>query len=228
MKKVIFLFFLLFIFNGCQKLNQTEEDQIQTILDLKEICLNNYGGLLNQFGNECLTINPYNIVGDKVEESLNELNKYLQADKYKNEDLRLKIVELINAKLSPDLTQLSDKGFTDFEAEFYPIIANSIVSDDIFTLNFRISCIEDLVSRTNCLNLSAQKRLLVYCSVVKGITNYLYQMSSQSKPETWDDCFRKKQSLMWDSGIIARLTCVASWPACFGTMAADCVIEQIF
>lgn len=227
MKRSLFFLLILFIFNGCQKLSQTEEDQIQAINHLEEICLQDFNGLLAQYGNECLTINPYNTVGEKVEESLLELDKYLQANKYENEDIRSKIIDLIKAKLPTDLTQLSEDGYTDFEAEFYSIIAKSIISDDIFTLNFRISCIEDLISRTKCLNLSAQKRLLVYCSVVKGITNCLYQMSSQSKHETWDACFRKKQSLMWESGLLARLSCVASWPACFGTMAADCAIEQI-
>jgi hypothetical protein len=228
MRRSLFFLLILFIFNGCQKLSQTEEDQIQAINRLEEICSQDFNGLLTRYGEECLIINPYNIVGEKVEESLLELDKYLQADKYKNEDVRSKIIELIEARLSPDMTQLSDEGFTDYEARFYSIIASSIVSDDIFTFNFRISCIEDLISNTKCLNLNAQKRLLVYCSVVKGITNSLYEMSSDRKPETWDDCFRKKQSLVWEGGILARLSCVVSWPACFGTMAADCVIEQIF
>ncbi len=56
--------------------------------------------------------------------------------------------------------------------------------------------------------LEAQKRLLVYCSVVKGISNYLYQLSLERKQESWDQCFRRKQQQILDSGFFAKMACV--------------------
>ena len=111
--------------------------------------------------------------------------------------------------------------------EFYSIISSSILTDDINTLNFRISCVEDLIYETEFLNLEAQKRLLVYCTVVKGISNFMYQLSSEHKTESWKDCFIRKQKESLNAGFIAKMLCVANWPVCFGVMAADCALEQI-
>lgn len=226
MKKNAIILSLLALTCACDDI-AIDNEKDNAINRLKEICSMNYDGLSATFGSECLVINPYNITGDKVNEAMYELEKLVRSEKIKNDDLRTTLVGLIESKLPQELTKLTDKGYTEIESNFYSFISQAILTDDISTLNFRLACVEDLILKANSFNLDAQKRLLVYCSVVKGISNYLYQLSLESKKETWDDCFRRKQQEMLDSGFFAKMACVIDWPVCFGIMAADCAIEQI-
>ncbi|MZP66153.1 MAG: hypothetical protein GT597_08380 [Bacteroidales bacterium] len=224
MKKGAIIFVLIVLACSCDKSN-VENENNATINRIQKICEMNYDDLLTNFGSECLSVSPFSIVGDKVNESLYELEKLVRTEKIKNEDLRNSIIGIIESKLPREFTKLSDEGYTEIESLCYSFISQSILMDDITTLNFRLSCIEDLILKTKCFNLEAQTRLLVYCSVLKGISNYLYQLSSERKQESWDQCFRRKQQQILDSGFFAKMACVIDWPVCLGVMAADCVLE---
>ncbi len=224
MKKCAIIFVLIALACSCDESNIDSENDA-TINRLQKICYMNYDDLLTNFGSECLIVSPFSIVGDKVNESMYELEKLIRTEKIKNEDLRTSLVGIIESKLPKELTKLSDEGYTEIESLCYSFISQSILMDDITTLNFRLSCIEDLILKTKCFNLEAQKRLLVYCSVVKGISNYLYQLSLERKQESWDQCFRRKQQQILDSGFFAKMACVIDWPVCIGVMALDCVVE---
>ncbi len=226
MKKAAIILSILVLNNACNEKSIVDE-QTQALNSLKALCNMESNELIASYNTECLTINPFYMVGEKVDESLQEMEKLLRTDKIKNEDLSTVLIGLIQAKLPPELTKLSNEGYTETESEFFSIISGSILNDDINTLNFRISCVEDLIYETEFFNLEAQKRLLVYCTVVKGISNFMYQLSTDRKPETWDDCFRRKQQESLDAGFIAKMVCVINWPLCFGVMAADCALEQI-
>jgi len=226
MKKATIILSVLVLTSSCNE-KSIDNDQSLALDRLTEICSMNNNELVASFNTECLTINPFFHVGNKLDESLQEIVKLHRTEKIKNEDLSTTLISLIESKLPPELTRLSDQGYTETESMFYSIISNSILTDDIYTLNFRLSCIEDLILETDYFNFEAKKRLLVYCSVTKGVSNFLFQLSSEHKPETWDDCFRAKQQAMLDSGFIAKMSCVINWPLCLGIMAADCALEQI-
>lgn len=226
MKKVAIILSLIVLTNACNEKNVIDE-QANAIASLTAICDMESTELFTSFNAECLTVNPFYMVGEKVDESLQEMEKLLRNEKIKNEDLSTTLIGLIQAKLPPELTKLSEEGYTATESEFFSIISSSILTDNINTLNFRIACVEDLIYETDFFNLEAQKRLLVYCTVVKGISNFMYQSSSDHKRESWDDCFRRKQQESLNAGFIAKMACVVNWPVCFGIMAADCGLEQI-
>ena len=226
MKKITAILGLIALAYACDE-GAIDNEKNVTYTELQEICSMDYESLTINFGSKCLMVSPYLIVGEKVNESLLILEKLARTDKIKSEDFRATLVGLIESKLPKELTKLSDAGYTDTESNFYTVISQGILTDDLNTLNFRISCIEDLILRSKSLNLEAEKRLLVYCSVDKGISNYLYQLSLETKQETWDDCFRKKQEEMMKKGFFEKALCVIDWPRCLGAMAADCVLEQI-
>lgn len=93
---------------------------------------------------------------------------------------------------------------------------------------FLIYISEGQTIEAKCLNLKAKKRIPVYRARVKSITNCLHQMSSETKRETRDDCFRRKQSEELNRGFLEKMRCVIMWPECLGLMAADCAIEVTF
>jgi hypothetical protein len=228
MKRILCISVLIIVFWGCQKQPQIEENKMVTLNELKEICSKNPLELASEHGNECLPINPYYVIGEKIGESFMEFEKHLQSGKVKVEHLDSIFVKTIKTKLPPDLTELPTVGYSEYEDEVYSLIIKAVANDDFDTFYLRVSCIEKVISQTKCLNLYAQKRILVYCTVIKSIAGCLREMSTQHKIESWDDCFRRKQLEKLQSGWIEKLRCVAMWPECLGVMAADCLIEQIF
>lgn len=228
MKKSLLISLILIVISGCQKTTQFENEKSIVLSNLKEIASHDYNGLLSQFGSVCLTVNPYYFIEDRVELAFNEFNKYLKFGEAKSEDLTSSLINLIKAEVPAELTVLPDEEYTELEASIFSIISQSIASDDIYTFNLRISCIEDQIIEANCLNLNAKTRILIYCAGLKSITNCLNRMFSETKGETWDDCFRRKQYEEMKKGILEKLRCVIVWPECLGLMAADCVIEVVF
>lgn len=226
MRKITVILALIALACSCDE-GVMDNEMNLTFIQLQEICSMKSEDLSSKFGSECLMVSPYLIVGDKVNESLLILEKLVRSEKIKSEDVRTTLEGLIQSMLPKELTKLTDAGYTETESNYYLVISQAILSDDINTLNFRISCIESLILKSKCFNLDAEKRLLVYCSVIKGISNYLYQLSLEVKQETWDDCFRRKQQEMMNKGFFEKALCVIDWPMCLGAMAADCVLEQI-
>ena len=160
MKKYLLLFVLFTVVNSCQKSDLQVNPQLNLLDELTGISKLDFSGLNQMYGDKCLKINPYSYVGDIVEESFFEFDKLLQSGKSEGEVKSSEIVKLIQSKLSPDITKLSEEEFTDLEAEVYSIILTSLSADDFFTLNYRIACFEHIISNTECLNLHSKQRIL--------------------------------------------------------------------
>jgi hypothetical protein len=226
MKNFIAILAVLILVSSCQKSSDLVKDEEILLEKLKNINALNDADLFYGFSQECLTVNPYEIVSDKVTESFKEFQKTLTSGSIKSEDLKSTLIKLFLSKLPPELTELSQEGFTNSEGAIYSLISESLAIDNFDTFLTKTLWFEDIIYKSSALSDLSKNRILVYCAALRSTATFIHETSKLSKPEeTWEECFIRKQQ---DMGFFEGLACVASWPICLGAMAADCIIETQF
>lgn len=225
MKKIAILFTIILLCNYCTKKQDAATEDTSLLMRLNQVTTLNKTDLYTNYSGKCLTTNPFSIVSEKVTEAFSEFHKPFAAGQIKHDNLKNNLINTLYAKLPEELTQLSQKGYTEIEGKIYSLISESLANDDYETYMIRILLIEDLVVNSYLLNESSKNRILIYSAALKSITTFIHGVSIQSKlAETWEECFIRKQR---DMGFFESLACVASWPICLGAMAADCIIETM-
>jgi hypothetical protein len=225
MKRKCMFLIVCVICISCDKSSQqmdTNENLVTSIEKLSSLSMDNLESYC--FSNKLIR-NQYEIVSDLSSESVKEFYKIILSSDQKGQELSYILADLIKSKLPDEYTDFTGRDLTESEKKIFYLINKSVYVNSIQSLNLRISCIEDVISKSGSLDDNSKMRLLVYCAAIKGIIYTVAEISCLTKGETWEACFKRKLKAM---GYIESTLCVIEWPACLAAKAADCIIETQF
>jgi|WetSurMetagenome_2_1015567.scaffolds.fasta_scaffold00143_27 hypothetical protein len=223
-KKYLFLVICVLCI-GCNKSSQQIDTNESIIASLETISNLSKDDLESYSAANRLTCNQYEIVSDLTSESVKEFYNIVLNNNEKGQDLSCVLTDLIKSKLPVEYTDFSGSELSELEKKIFNLINRSVYENSFESLDLRIKCIEDVISKSMAIDTDSKMRLLVYCAAVKGTIYTLEEIICSIKGETWEECFKKKIKAM---GYIESVLCVVEWPACLGAKAADCLIETLF
>jgi len=229
MKKIAAIMVLLaFELSGCQKIDHQEyaiEELSNNVAKITEL---SDSELLLKYSTIQLKPNEYSFVGELVYNGMVKFEKIVLEQGAKGIAVDSLIPSIIYSTIPSEYSLLNDKNLTETEGDIYKKIVVSLAETKTVNVFYKLSIIEDIISRDEAIDENAKIRLLVFISVYKYTCEFFNDLSMNCKKETFDECFRRKMNRIFnEGGVLERLHCVSTWPMCLSIAAGDCIIDQI-
>ena len=224
MKNVVvsLVMFLLFAFNGCEHEQSIFDPRATLKMDLQRIANSPIDPVAVL--DPCNLNNNFDYWGEVFYLGISKM--FLERGKSGliKEDLNLLLVDYIPEDfMTIDTTDVDLSVISEVLGEFLSVFINKNVYEAI-PISLKM---EDYLLHTKFINEGDRACLLKMISVLRFST-YLSVVYQSKSDCDYEACWIGKLRGVENAGFFEKMSCIYSWPVCFGALAADCLIEVYF